>query len=80
MRTIIRASSGPITRAPTASILVSLWRRDSSAEYGSLHTTQRIPLTLLAASDIPTPVPQIKIPRSHSPLVTALAARAAITG
>ena len=46
---------------------------DNFALYGSLHTHALIPLTLLAASEIPTPVPQIKTPQSTSPLTTAFA-------
>ena len=39
--------------------------------YGSLHTQARMPFTLFAAKEIPTPVPQIAIPRSASPEATA---------
>ena len=46
------------------------------AEKVSLHNAQRIPFTLLAAIEIPIPVPQITIPRSHLPSATAFAARA----
>ena len=56
-------------------MLLSLCLRESWAEYGSLHTTQRMPGTLFAAREMPTPVPQMTMPRSHSPLATALAAR-----
>ena len=41
----------------------------------SVHTAQRIPFTLLAAKDIPIPVPHTTIPQSHVPSATARAAR-----
>ena len=63
---IIFASSIPITRAPNARILVLLCCLESFAEYGSEQTTARTPFTLFAAREIPTPVPQIRIPRSTS--------------
>ena len=44
------------------------------AEYASWQCAQRIPFTLFAAIDIPIPVLQIKMPRSHAPLATASAA------
>lgn len=65
--TIIFASSVPTTREPNASTLVSLCCRDNCAEYGSLQTTARIPANLFAVIEIPTPVPQIKMPPSASP-------------
>ena len=69
--TIILAVSIPITLAPNARMLVLLCCLESLAVYGSLQTTARIPSTLLAAREIPTPVPQIRIPRSTSPCATA---------
>src|SRR6516164_2504604 len=67
---IILASSTPITLAPRARTFVSLCCRESLAEYGSLQTTARTPLTLFALIEIPTPVPQQTIPFSHSPRAT----------
>ena len=60
--------------APMASILALLWRRVISALSGSLHSAQRMPLTLLAAMEMPMPVVQMTMPRSHSPLWTLRAA------
>ena len=70
----------PITLAPKAIILVLLCCLDNLALYGSLHTQALIPLTLLAESEIPTPVPQIKTPQSTSPLTMALATASPYTG
>ena len=53
-------------------MLVSLCSRESLAEYGSEQTTQRIPFTLLALMEMPTPVQQKTIPFSHSPHATAI--------
>ena len=78
--TIIFASSIPTTLAPKANMFVLLCCLDKSALYGSLQVTQRIPLTLLAARESPTPVPQITIPLSTSPLTTAFATASPDTG
>ena len=64
----------PISPPPMASMLASLCRRVISAERGSLHRAQRMPFTLLAAMEMPMPVVQITIPRSHAPEATASAA------
>mgnify|MGYP007025243840 CR=1 FL=1 len=50
----------------------------SLAEMVSEHTEHRMPRILLAAMEIPIPVVQIRIPRSHSPDATAFATLAAI--
>ena len=69
--TMLFAVSIPITRAPNAITFALLCSFAILAVYGSLHTTARIPFTLLAASEIPAPVPHIAIPCSTSPLATA---------
>ena len=46
----------------------------------SEQTAARIPLTLLAAIEIPTPVPHISIPQSNSPDATALATLSPYSG
>ena len=46
---------------------------ESCAEYGSEQTQARMPLTLLAARLMPTPVPQIRTPPSTSPAATIFA-------
>ena len=58
----MRASPGPTTRAPTDTMLDALCSRDNLAVYGSEHTTARAPGTLLAAIEMPTPVPQASRP------------------
>ena len=65
--TIFTASSGPRTRPPNATILVSLCNLVASAEKQSEHSAQRIPGILFAAMEMPIPVPHIRIPFSHSP-------------
>ena len=65
----------PMTRAPKAMMLELLCCLDKRAVYGSLHTQARMPCTLLAASEMPTPVPQISTPPSTSPAATSLATR-----
>jgi hypothetical protein len=57
-----------------------LCRRVYFAEKWSLQTAARMPLTLLAASDIPIPVPQTKIPIWFSPSATLFATGKAISG
>ena len=52
----------PTTLAPNDKTLQWFIFLAISAEYGSKHKPHFIPLTLLAAIDIPTPDPQIKIP------------------
>ena len=64
----------PMSPPPMASMLASLCRRVISAERGSLHRAQRMPFTLLAEMEMPMPVVQITIPRSHAPEATASAA------
>ena len=58
------ASCGPTMRAPKAIMLQSLWARHSLALTGSDTQAQRMPCTLFAAMEMPTPVPQITMPRS----------------
>ena len=63
-----------------ASMLASLCRRVISALYTSPHRAHRTPRTLLAAMEMPMPVEQITMPRSHSPRATARAAGSAKSG
>ena len=56
-------------------MLLLLWRLLNSALYTSEQVQTRVPFTLLAAMPMPMPVPQIRMPRSHSPDATAFAAR-----
>ena len=78
--TIFSASPGPTTLAPKAKMLASLCSLVASALKQSLHTAARIPGTLFAAIEIPMPVPQIKIPLSHSPSTMACATFFPYTG
>ena len=78
--TIRLASSMPVTRAPRDIMLASLWARHISALKQSDSSAQRIPLILLAARDMPMPVPQIRMPFSYFPSATPRAARAAYSG
>jgi len=66
------ASSVPTILAPNAMMFALLCSFVSLADTGSLTTAARTPFTLLAAMEIPIPVPQIKTPASTSPLATAL--------
>jgi len=65
------ASSLPTIRAPNAIILALLCSFTSLAVAQSEHTAARTPFTLFAAMEIPTPVPQMRIPQSASPPTTA---------
>ena len=59
-------------------MFASLWRRVISADRQSPHRAQRMPLTLLAAMEMPMPVVQMTMPRSHSPEATASGGRLAV--
>ena len=78
--TISRARFLPTTPAPRAMTLVSLWSRVILADQVSWSRAQRTPLTLLAAMEAPMPVVQRTMPFSHSPLATAWAAGAIMSG
>ena len=65
--------SGPMTRAPSVSTFMSSCSTPWCAEYVSWQTAARMPRILLAATDAPTPEPQIRIPRSASPATDRLA-------
>lgn len=71
--TTFKACPGPITLAPIARILASLCSLVACALNVSWHSAARIPFILLAAIDMPIPVPHISIPLSHSPDTIALA-------
>ena len=71
--TILIASPGPTTLPPSASTFASLCSLVACAQKQSVHYAARIPGTLLAAIEIPIPVPQIRIPFSHSPSTMACA-------
>lgn len=72
--TMSSATSVPITRAPSASALALLCRRESRAEKASETMAQRTPATLLADIPMPWPVPQMTMARSASPVATFRAA------
>ena len=61
-------------------MLVLLWLRQSLAETVSLSSAQRMPLTLWAVMEMPMPVVQTRLPRSHAPDATARAAGIAKSG
>ena len=65
------ASSGPVTRPPSAHMFALLCARHISALKQSDSSAQRMPGILFAASDMPMPVPQISTPSAHSPEATA---------
>ena len=67
------ARLGPVMPAPRASTLASLWRRVISADRESVQWAQRMPLTLLAAMEMPMPVVQMTMPFSQSPEATSRA-------
>ena len=71
--TIFKASPGPTTLAPIASIFASLCSLVACALNVSCQRAALIPLTLLAVIEIPIPVPHIRIPFSHSPDTIAFA-------
>ena len=73
VRTISSAITGPMVRAPMATMLASLCWRERAVDTGSEHSAQRTPWILLAEMEMPMPVPQISTPLSHSPDTTALA-------
>ena len=71
--TIFKARPGPTTRPPKARMLALLCSLVACAQKQSVHNAARTPLTLFAVIEIPMPVPQIRIPNSHSPSATACA-------
>ena len=74
------ASSGPVTRPPSAHMFALLCARHISALKQSDSSAQRMPGILFAASDMPMPVPQTRIPFSYFPSATPRAARSAYSG
>ncbi len=60
--------------------LALLLKIDRSAEKGSWQTAARMPDILFAVIAIPIPVPQTRIPLSHSPFATLSQVFAAISG
>lgn len=62
--TISFAVSIPVVLCPKARILASLCYLVSFAIVVSVHKAQRMPFTLLAAMEIPIPVPHKRIPQS----------------
>src|SRR5699024_9218009 len=69
--TIESASPSPTTRPPRHRAFASLWRRVNSALKVSEQQQARMPRTLFAQIDIPTPVPQHRIASEHRPSTTA---------
>ena len=63
-----------INLAGIATILQLLCRRDNSAISGIQTKAHLTPACLLALNSTPCPLPQNKIPNSHSQFSTALAA------
>ena len=61
-----------MTLEPKAITFALLCNLEYLALYVSEQIHARIPFTLLHAIPIPTPVPQIAIPRSTSPFITAI--------
>src|ERR1019366_4524896 len=61
---ILNVSSSLVMRAPNVSTLASLCSRDNSASDSLTTRAARMPGTLLAAIDIPMPVPQTRMPKS----------------
>ena len=74
------ASAAGVRRAPSARTFASLCCRDSRAASTSETTAARTPATLLAAIDMPMPLPQTRIPRSQRPFATASATALARSG
>ena len=72
--TISSATRCPTIAAPNAKTLASLCSLVSLALVKSEQSAHLIPLTLLAAIEIPIPVVQITMPLSTSLLATAFAA------
>ena len=67
------ASSVETTLSPKQMILASLCSLVSLAEVASEQQQALIPLCLLQAMEMPTPVPQMAIPKSTSLFKTAFA-------
>ena len=64
------ASDSEVRRAPRGDHVASLCARDKRADSTSVTTAARTPCTLLAAIDMPMPLPQTRIPQSWRPLTT----------
>src|SRR5579864_6789125 len=78
--TSARASSGGVSRAPSASTLRSLCIRLSFAASSVPMAMARMPATLLAAIAMPIPDPHTRMPRSKWPAATSWATLAAKSG
>ena len=61
-------------------MLASLWSRVIFAVNRSVQWAARMPRTLLAAMLMPIPVPQMRIPFSAFPEITAFASSSAMRG
>ena len=69
-----------MTRAPSEITFMSSSSTPCRAENVSWHMAARMPGTFVAATDAPTPLPQITMPRSHRPDATATATARAKSG
>ena len=65
------ATSAPTMRPPMQTTLAWLWARASRAVVTSWTTAARTPSILLAAMEMPMPVPQAHTPSWARPSVTA---------
>ena len=70
----------PMTRDPSVRMFMSSCSTPWCAEYVSWQIAARMPGILLAATDAPTPDPQIRMPRSARPSRTASPSRWAKSG
>ena len=77
---ILSAIPSPTTRAPMHRTFASLCSRVASALKQSPQSAARMPGILFAVMETPIPVPQMMMPRSHSPETTAFATPFAYTG
>ena len=74
-RTSSWASAGPTMRPPSTSTFMSSCSTPWWAEYESWQMAARMPGILLAATEAPTPLPQMRTPRSARPVHHGLAHR-----
>jgi len=75
-----QARAEPVTRPPRHMMFISSSSTPWWAEKGSVISAARAPDTLLAATQAPTPLPQMASPRATSPVATARARGATKSG
>jgi len=61
----------PVTRSPRQRTLASLWARVMRASHSVRQSAARTPGILLAAIDMPMPVPQTRMPKRALPEATS---------